>query len=268
MSKLYHATKAAAGVSGLELDAAELAQIHKYTLREYTPDELFAFKVTACDNEIDRDREAFTIPALEQLAALYVGKTVLNDKHVLLPENQCARVYAAAVVKERGKKTRYGAPYARLEVRAYIPRTDHFSGLIQLVESGIHKEVSVGCAVAKKTCSICGNPFWSLECDHQLGMEYEDGATCFIKLEDAKDAYEISFVAVPAQPAAGVTKSANGTETSPGLAELQDVMQAVKHIAARLDPPEPGSTPPPAAPMEQEVEQLVQSAKALYTPYL
>jgi len=273
MSELYHMTKSVYGVSGLVLDAAELALINRHTLREHTAEELFAFKVTACDNEVDRDREAFTAKTLEQLAELYIGKTMLDAKHAALAENQCARVYAAEVVRERGKTTSYGEAYTRLVIRAYIPRTACFAELIQLIETGIRKEVSVGCAVARKTCSICGNPFWSAECEHQLGMEYENGRKCFIRLEEAKDAYEISFVAVPAQPAAGVTKSAAQEETPPFLAELHGIMQTVKSIAAAVqklgkgaDAPPPDD-PPQSNTLDDDAGELIRSANALYTQY-
>ena len=43
-------------------------------------------------------------------------------------------------------------------------------------------------------------------CGHQPGKKY-GGRLCYTLLEDPTDAYEWSFVAVPAQPAAGVTKA-------------------------------------------------------------
>jgi hypothetical protein len=48
--------------------------------------------------------------------------------------------------------------------------------------------------------TVCAN-------DHIKGMAYEDG-TCYGNLIDPTDAYEYSFVAVPSQRKAGVTKSA------------------------------------------------------------
>lgn len=275
MSDLYQARKSAGGVSGLELGAAEVALINQYTLRECTAEELFAFKVTACDNEIDRDIEAFPAKTLEQLAGLYVGKTILNSEHVPSTESQCARVYFAEVIREQGKATSYGDPYTRLEVKAYIPRTEGFAELIQLIETGIRKEVSVGCAIARKTCSICGNPYWSSECEHQTGMEYENHKKCFIWLEEARDAYEISFVAIPAQPAAGVTKSAAQEAAPPFLAELHGVMKAVKEAAAAIGALTKGAVPahgvPPCSEAKpsalDDAEELIRSANALCMQY-
>lgn len=49
---------------------------------------------------------------------------------------------------------------------------------------------------------------------HYWGREYDksDGskAICYFTLDGVKDAHELSFVAVPAQPRAGVTKNYGG----------------------------------------------------------
>jgi len=77
--------------------------------------------------------------------------------------------------------------------------------VIAAIDGGILKEVSIGCAVKQVTCSICGEPYGS--CDHRKGREY-NGEICYAALSEACDAYEFSFVAVPAQPMAGVVKGA------------------------------------------------------------
>lgn len=48
-----------------------------------------------------------------------------------------------------------------------------------------------------------------------MGQEYDtkDGKKiCYFTLDGAKEAYEVSFVAVPAQPRAGTTKNYGGKE--------------------------------------------------------
>ena len=79
--------------------------------------------------------------------------------------------------------------------------------LIAEIEGGIKREVSVGCAVERAVCSICGGDLRAGDCGHRKGQEY-GGRLCFASLEGASGAYEFSFVAVPAQPLAGVVKSA------------------------------------------------------------
>lgn len=54
-------------------------------------------------------------------------------------------------------------------------------------------------------------------CAHWNGREYdtpEGKKTCYFTLDGAKEAYELSLVAVPAQPRAGTTKHYGGTATS------------------------------------------------------
>lgn len=66
-------------VTGLEVDDAELEKINQLTLSPITAEEVFAFRVIACGNDIDRDGEAFTKSALKKLSELYVGKTMITD---------------------------------------------------------------------------------------------------------------------------------------------------------------------------------------------
>ena len=52
-------------------------------------------------------------------------------------------------------------------------------------------------------------------CSHYWGKEYETvngKKICYFTLDGAKEAYEVSFVAVPAQPRAGTTKNYGGKE--------------------------------------------------------
>ena len=82
-------------------------------------------------------------------------------------------------------------------------RTEKNADLIAEIEGGIKKEVSVGCAVGRSVCSVCGEE--SGTCGHQKGQEY-GGKLCYAELREPTDAYEWSFVAVPAQREAGVMK--------------------------------------------------------------
>lgn len=189
----------------------ELQEINKYTRRKFTADELYAFSVVLCDNEIDRDFERFTDESLEKLAELFIGKTGIFD-HSHKSENQCARVFSTKVETVEGRRNRIGEPYKRLFARAYMPKSAASDELILSIESGIKKEVSVGCSMSASYCSICGQPAGT--CQHKKGRVYRKGGVktlCYFDLCSPSDAYEWSFVAVPAQPAAGVVKSfANG----------------------------------------------------------
>ena len=119
---------------------------------------------------------------------------------------QTARIYDCQVETLPERKNQLGEPYSRLVARAYLPRTAKNQDFITELDSGIKKEVSVGCAIATKACSICGANRHTEPCAHLPGRFY-DGKLCHTLLSGAKDAYEWSFVAIPAQPKAGVTKA-------------------------------------------------------------
>lgn len=86
-------------------------------------------------------------------------------------------------------------------------RTDKNADLIAEIDAGIKKEVSVSCSASKNICSVCGCDKRITQCEHHKG---QDG--CHVILDDITDAYEWSFVAVPAQINAGVTKKYSPTK--------------------------------------------------------
>ena len=191
---------------------AEIREINKYTRRDFKADELYVFSVVLCDNEIDRDFERFTDSALEGLCKLFLGKTGIFD-HSHKAGNQCARVFYTEVKAVEGEKNRLGEQYKQLFARAYMPKSAASDELILAIESGIKKEVSVGCSMKSSVCSVCGQP--AGVCQHKKGKTYrKNGAKtlCYFDLSDPADAYEWSFVAVPAQPAAGVVKAFDGKQ--------------------------------------------------------
>ena len=191
-----------AGVDcGLEVSPEELKAINAMSKKKLRPEEVYAFAVRLCDNEIDRDNERFPAATLEELAPLFVGRSGLFD-HQWSTRNQAARIYRTEVVRESWM-TEAGEPYCYLKGCAYLLRTEGNRELIAAIEGGIKKEVSVGCAVERSVCSICGEEFHT--CPHEKGAEY-GGRRCWAELVGASDAYEWSFVAVPAQRNAGVMK--------------------------------------------------------------
>lgn len=183
-----------------------IEEIKKYSLTDdIDKNKLFVFRVILCNNEIDRDNEAFTTASLKTLAEMFVGKTGIED-HSMRSSTQLARIIKAEVVEDGSRMTAYGEPYAQLESLAYMVRTPSNEDLITEIEMGIRKEVSVACAILNATCSVCGHDMRTQRCEHIVGKKY-NGKTCFTKLENPSDAYEWSFVAVPAQIGAGTTKS-------------------------------------------------------------
>lgn len=187
----------------VDVSEEELGLINKYTRRNLLADEVYVFSVVLCDNDIDRDGERFTVESLFALEKLFVGKTGIFD-HNPSAKNQTARIISCAVEAVEGKKTATGDDYFRLKARAYMPKSEKNNEVILALDSGIIKEVSVGCAVDEVLCSICGEKLDS--CPHMKGEVYNSKICCG-ELTSPYDAYEWSFVAVPAQKEAGVTKS-------------------------------------------------------------
>ncbi len=203
---------------GEGVSAEQLELIGAYCRKKPEAQDVYIFSMVLCDNAIDRDYECFTPQALEALAKLFPGKTGIFD-HNPKGENQTARIFTAWTEADEQKTGAFGTPYHCLKASAYMIRCDKNKDLILEIDGGIKKEVSVGCAVAKRSCSICGADLVQGSCSHRPGKSYTvDGQKqlCAVWLDDVKDAYEWSFVAVPAQRAAGITKKMQGVQEAAG----------------------------------------------------
>lgn len=182
----------------------QLTKINSFTRRSFSADEVYVFDVILCDNEIDRDSERFSHEALLSLKELFVGKTGISD-HNPKSENQLARIFDTELIKDDSRKTSYGQPYEYLKASVYMVRTEANKDLIAEIDGGIKKEVSISCSAGEKICSVCGCDKNKKGCAHVKGKTY-NGKPCHNILGGVSDAYEWSFVAVPAQVNAGVTK--------------------------------------------------------------
>ncbi len=238
--------------------AQELELIGKYARKALTQEEVYTFSVILCDNEIDRDNEKFTVASLNILAELFVGKTGIFD-HNMSSKDQTARVYATRVVTDETRKTSDGEPYTYIEAKAYMVRTEKNKDLIAEIDAGIKKETSVGCAVKVTRCSVCGANVRSTGCEHQKGKQY-GGKVCCHLLEEPADAYEWSFVAVPAQKNAGVIKSfspeAHGTANENWAEEYRTELKSALIRDAATVMPEMGGETLEAICKELSIERL------------
>lgn len=203
---------------------AQMQRINQQAKSPLQPEQVYVFSVRLCDDQPDRDFERFDPAALPVLAQMFLGKTGICD-HEWSAERQLARIFDTAV--EHDGQTTY------LRAWAYMLRTEKNEEIIQEIEGGIRREVSVGCSVGLAKCSVCGAVYG--ECGHEKGQVYE-GHTCYRVLCDPKDAYEFSFVAVPAQPAAGVMKAKGCTleqmVQKTGTAAQQTELQQLQQEAA------------------------------------
>ena len=185
----------------------QLEAINALAKAQLTAEQVYVFSLRLCDDQVDRDGERFDTAALAGLAKLFVGKTGIVD-HCWSTEKQVARIFETQVVKENG--------VSFIKAWAYIRRGGSNEETIADIEAGIKKEVSVGCAMGRCICSVCGSEYGS--CGHLKGESY-DGQICCAILQEPVDAYEFSFVAVPAQRDAGVLKALGGRRALKELAE-------------------------------------------------
>jgi len=184
-------------------DAETMKKISSFARRTLLPEEVYAFPVVLCDNDIDRDAERFTEDCIKELASLMVGRPGIRD-HEAKAENLTARLYDCAAETSTTEKNTLGMPLVRLIGQAYMLRTEANRETIAAIEGGIAKEVSISCAVKEQRCSVCGRD--ARICAHIKGRMYGD-KRCYAELNRPTDAYEWSFVAIPAQKGAGVMKT-------------------------------------------------------------
>ena len=188
--------------------AVQMEAINAHARAKLEPEQVYVFALRLCDDQVDRDLERFDTAALPELAKLFIGKTGVVD-HRWSSDAQVARIFETQVVREDG--------VSYIKAWAYIRRGGNADEVIADIEAGIKKEVSVGCAMGWSACSICGGEYGT--CGHQKG-EYYDGQLCCVILKEPVDAYEFSFVAVPAQRGAGVMKGmGRGKRSLKALAE-------------------------------------------------
>lgn len=218
-------------------DLSRINQIAKTSLSE---NQVYTFTLRLCDNEVDRDFERFDPDALGRLGELFIGKAGIFD-HQWIAAGQTARIYRTEVVRDPSVLTAAGDPYCWLKGWAYLLRSEKNADLIAEIEGGIKKEVSVGCSMARSLCSICGAEDGG--CEHVRGQFY-DGQLCFFTLREPLDAYEWSFVAVPAQRNAGIVKRFGGApakeaalrkEAELGRKYLRELRREVVRLAMLAD---------------------------------
>lgn len=199
-----------------KIENGDMEKINQFTRRKFAESEIYTFSLVLCDNEIDRDYDRFSLRALRQLQTLFVGKTCIFD-HERKSANQTARIFDTKIQTQE-RQMPWGERYTQLIAKAYLPMTDKTQDLITAIESGILKEVSVSCAVSESRCNLCGKN----NCMHQKGKKYK-GEICHQIFEGISDAYECSFVAVPAQRAAGVVKHFAGQEVK----QVKDILKNI-----------------------------------------
>ena len=203
--------------------AVQLEAINILAKARLNGEQVYVFSLRLCDDQVDRDFERFDTAALPGLAKRFIGKTGILD-HQWSADKQVARIFETQVVQEHG--------VSYIKAWAYIRRGGSNDEIIADIEAGIKKEVSVGCAMGRAVCSVCGGEYGS--CGHLKGETY-DGQTCCAILQEPVDAYEFSFVAVPAQREAGVLKGFGKKAELKALAEEFGAQQEYRQLCKQAE---------------------------------
>lgn len=195
-----------------------LEKLNKFTRRELSGDEVYIFTVTLCDNEVDRDNERFSRKSLDEMSEKFIGVTGIFDhdpKEKIKPHG-----FFIPRWSRRGKRIRQG------KLRIFKRLRLHGEDCVkcrpyQRNRRWNKKEVSVSCSAEKQICAICGADRRERACRHIKGRRY-DGKKCVVTLDGISDVYEWSFVAVPAQVCAGVTKKSYEEDIHESAADTDD----------------------------------------------
>jgi len=210
-------------------NSADMEMINLYARKALEPQDVYTFRLLLCDNEVDRDFERFDTAALQTLAELFVGKTGLFN-HSMNARDQTSRLFAAEVVTDGGRMTSTGEPYTFIRAKAYMPKTAKNADLIAEIDAGIKKEASIGCSVRRLTCSVCGADRKTENCGHHKGKSC-GGQICHTVLSEPADAYEWSFVAVPAQVNAGIMKT---YKTKKEMKTMENILKALRETGDEI----------------------------------
>lgn len=187
-----------ANITAMVISDAQLVKINQQTLVDFSKEQLFVFSILLIDDSITRNwthyPESFqrTILSKEPRKGNWIGLTMLmgeTEDHETKAKNQKARIFDAHLAR-----TPTGNVGTIAE--AYIPINAHTEAFVEDIKAGIHREVSIGVAVAEPTCSICGGDV--RECPHIPGEDLDgNGQPMHIQMLGDAEAQEVSFVAVP-----------------------------------------------------------------------
>lgn len=166
------------------------------------PEDLFVYPIRLCDNIKDRDDEKFSDIALTSICSKAVGVVGIKN-HEWNSENAHSRIYKAEIEEIDGIKSVVGYAYTLV--------TNSNIEFINNIKSGLLQEVSIG--FSAKSYS-------------------EENGTKII--DDVTDLYEWSFVAVPAQPKAGVIKSKKGVKSMELEARIKELEAEVETKSVRV----------------------------------
>lgn len=199
--------------------ADDLAAINQQSAAPLRAEQVFIRSMYLCSSQpCEADGCQFTRAALEQIARLIVGQSVLpgHDRRSL----PLARFYRAQVIE------RIGEPHPVHFVRAWFYWLRDTSGakdLLLNIDGGIYREASLAWKFNQWRCSICNAH--NNQCSHRPGERYGD-TTCYRLIDSVNEVLEGSLV----------YKSADRSTNVTGARSAEDSCPTVLMVAQRGDP--------------------------------
>lgn len=176
-----------------------------------SPSDFYTATLRITDDAVNRKFMKFGKRELEQIAEMINRDTIPFTRNHNFNDTDLkfGRVFEARVVRRRDSEARH-----EVRAKAFIPKRDAYSEIVQAMRDGVQREGSLSFNIERLTCSVCGNDIRDIaKCPHLPGMKYEeDGEAklCIGLKENVTDVYEFSLVTVPAVRHAGVIGVADG----------------------------------------------------------
>ena len=168
-------------------DDAMMRQINKFTLEPLTRDQVAAFTMDLCNDQIDTYYSRFPEKELRKIMRMVVGRPLmeLHDLRGRLPRGTFFR---AEMVKN--------GDVTSVRPDVYILRTPSNEEFIAHIVGGVYRDTSIGFSFDWAECSICNSDLH--ECSHWPGMDY-NGQRCHYVMHGVDKVYEGSVVPAGAQ---------------------------------------------------------------------
>lgn len=110
---------------------------------------LLAFKVKIADNNIDNDKEAFTLSCLQEMQQEFIGKEVKKNS---LFNGYIFNTTLFNSGAEDNFKTKYGEPLWELWAYVFMPKTSQNEDFYDLICSGLDYKFSLAVSVLHEQC--------------------------------------------------------------------------------------------------------------------
>ncbi|MDP8244704.1 MAG: hypothetical protein P9L94_11525 [Candidatus Hinthialibacter antarcticus] len=212
-------SREAPGFQDDAVTAEDLAAINQLSAAPLRAEQVFVRSMYLCSTQpCDADGCQFTLAALQQIARLIVGQSVLpgHDRRSL----PLARFFRAEVVERDGEMQ--PAHFVRAWFY-WLRDTSGAKDLLLNIDGGIYREVSLAWKFNRWRCSICNAQ--NNQCSHRPGERYGE-KICYRLIDSVSEVLEGSLV----------YKSADRSTNVTGARSAGDADATVFMVAQRGDP--------------------------------